>query len=108
MSLPTLADLKSKLPAHVDQPVADEHTDDAAAEALELATTLAGSRAEAIPVAIAMRGCLEVAADLYYRRTARNGIVGLNSLEVQPVRINRDPLTAVRPLWAPYLGPGIA
>lgn len=63
-----------------------------------------------IPESVLIRAAIEVAADLYHRRTARNGIAGFEDSELgaAPMRINRDPLAAARPILAPFLGPAIA
>ena len=68
----------------------------------------AGTRG--IPESVLIRAAIEVAADLYHRRTARNGIAGFEDSELgaAPMRINRDPLAAARPILAPFLGPAIA
>ncbi|GGF30169.1 hypothetical protein GCM10010922_01390 [Microbacterium sorbitolivorans] len=58
-----------------------------------------------VPEVIRSRAVLEVGADLFYRRAARNGVVqfgsGVEAASV--VRINRDPMTQAYPLLAPYL-----
>lgn len=63
-----------------------------------------------VPDVIKARAVLEVGADLYYRRAARNGVVSFGSgIEAASVvRINRDPMTQAYPLLAPYVGPGFA
>lgn len=63
-----------------------------------------------VPESVLIRAAIEVAADLYHRRTARNGIAGFEDSELgaAPMRINRDPLAAARPILAPFLGPAIA
>lgn len=68
----------------------------------------AGTRG--IPESVLLRATIEVAADLYHRRTARNGIAGFDDSELgaAPMRINRDPLAAARPILAPFLGAAIA
>lgn len=68
----------------------------------------AGTRG--IPESVLIRAAVEVAADLYHRRTARNGIAGFDDSELgaSPMRINRDPMAAARPILAPFLGPAIA
>lgn len=65
---------------------------------------------EHIPERAFKRACLEVAADLYHRRTARNGIAGFDTgdMGASPVRINRDPLASARPILAPFMRVGIA
>ena len=113
MPLPTAAALVPLLAEHVEWDQADAHLTSAAAEAVSLVTgkvTAAGrapDRAEAIPADIGIRACLEVGADLFYRRTARHGIAGLNGADGMPMRIQRDPLAAALPILAPWLGWGI-
>lgn len=108
MPLPEHAALVVAVATHVDEVEGAPFIEDAAQEALDLVTTLVGTRAASIPDGIGRRACIEVAADLFYRRSARNGIVGINSMEVTPVRIQRDPLTPAYPLLVQYLGRGIA
>lgn len=62
-----------------------------------------------LPDAVKALAVLEVGADLYYRRSARNGIAAFDSSEtVNPVRIARDPMRAVDDILRPYLGPALA
>lgn len=60
-----------------------------------------------VPTQVLERAILEVGADLYYRRAARNGIVGLDGVDPQPMRLNRDPMSAAYALLRPYLVTGI-
>lgn len=78
------------------------------AEATELVSKHVGTAT--VPAVIIDRAVLEVGADLFYRRAARNGIVSFgNGVEAASViRINRDPMTQAYPLLAPYLGLGFA
>lgn len=63
-----------------------------------------------VPSEILARAILEVGADLYYRKAARNGVVTFgNGLEAaNVVRINRDPMTQAYPILAPFLPMGFA
>lgn len=61
-----------------------------------------------VPTEIVDRSYREVGADLYWRRSARNGIVGINSMDSTPIRINRDPIMACEALLSPFLTPGFA
>ena len=58
-----------------------------------------------VPDAIRDRAALEVAAELFHRRSAPNGIKsfadGLDGATA--IRVARDALVAARPLLAPYL-----
>lgn len=63
-----------------------------------------------IPTEIVDRATLEVAAELYHRRNAPNGIKnfadGFDGAGA--IRVARDALVAARPLLAPYLPLGFA
>lgn len=75
------------------------------AEATELVTQrCAGST---VPEATMARAVLEVGADLFNRRKARNGITGIDSPDAQPMRIRADPMKAAQTILAPFLEPGI-
>lgn len=118
MGLPTLAALTEKLEQFIDEVdgIEGDFVEDAAGEALELVTNHVrnGTDDEGaptyydIPDRVAMRACVEVGADLFYRRTARNGLVAVNSLEVSAVRIQRDPMTAAYPILSPFTGKALA
>lgn len=71
---------------------------------------LAGFPTVTVPPIIVARAVREVAADLWNRRDAPNGIkqFGDGAGGVIPVRVARDPLTAAYPLLAPFTGPGVA
>ena len=60
-----------------------------------------------VPASVVARAVLEVGADLYYRKASRNGIVGLEGVDPQPFRLNRDPMTAAYPLLRRYLVTGL-
>lgn len=53
---------------------------------------------------------LEVAANLYQRRTSRRDVMNFSDGTVMPAQIRPalDPLTPARPILKPYLGVGIA
>lgn len=61
-----------------------------------------------VPASVKARAVLEVGADLYNRKKARNGITGLDSADVSPMRIRSDPMKAAQAILAPYLEPGLA
>lgn len=60
-----------------------------------------------VPTATKARAVLEVGADLFNRRRARNGITGIDSPDVSPMRIRADPMKAAQSILAPFLEPGI-
>lgn len=79
-----------------------------AAESATDAATLVGhlvgeGNPYGVPENVVARAVLEVGADLYYRKASRNGIVGLEGIDPQPMRLNRDPLVAAYPFLRPYL-----
>jgi hypothetical protein len=60
-----------------------------------------------VPDSVVALSVLEVGADLYYRKASRNGIVGLDSVEPQPFRLNRDPMAAAYAILRPFLVVGL-
>lgn len=86
---------------------ADDYTGACLLEAVALVATHTSGRT--VPDEIARRAVLEVGADLYHRRKARNGVTGFDTGDGgEIVRINRDPMAAAYPLLKPYVAPGIA
>lgn len=98
-----MADLPTRLAAYVGDVPADEYLRSCVAEA----TTLVGSQVGniTIPQEVHDRAVMEVAAELYHRRSAPNGIKsfadGLDGATA--IRVARDALVAARPLLTPYL-----
>lgn len=98
-----MADLTTRLAAYVGDVPADDYLRLCVAEA----TTLVGSQvgSSTIPQEVHDRAVMEVAAELYHRRSAPNGIKsfadGLDGASA--IRVARDALVAARPLLAPYL-----
>ena len=90
----------------VQDPPKTLFVNECAAEAVDLVEHFIGST-RGIPERVLTRAALEVAADLYHRRTARNGF-DESEVGSSPMRINRDPLAPARPILAPFLGPAIA
>lgn len=81
------------------------------AEATELITVhTAGNlrgTATALPPSVLARAVLEVGADLYHRRTARNGVAGFDGEQMAPVRVRNDPMAACYAIIRPYMKPAI-
>lgn len=62
-----------------------------------------------VPLVIRNRAVIEVGADLYYRRSSRNGLTQFTTPDAQVTqRVNRDPLVPARPLLSPFLPGGFA
>lgn len=78
-------------------------------EATELVHRFIGGETNpfGVPQSSLDRAVLEVGADLFYRRMARNGIASFEGDAIQPQRINRDPMTAAYPFLRPYLVTGL-
>jgi hypothetical protein len=60
-----------------------------------------------IPVAIHDQAVYICASELFHRRSAPNGIAQFASMDGSPVRVARDPMTAVYSLLMPYVGFGV-
>lgn len=88
----------------------DPYISQCAIEAVDMVMHYIGAEKDSIPASVFQRACVEVGADLYHRRSARNGIAGFEDTDITsaPVRINRDPLVPARPILAPYMKVGIA
>lgn len=59
-----------------------------------------------VPAEAVERAALEVGADLYYRKSSRNGVVAFGGGDMpapEPFRINRDPMQAAYPILRPFL-----
>lgn len=94
---------------------ADAADDAALTSDLQLATDLvdrylddAGDPDDLPPVGVKTRATVQVAADLFNRRNAPNGVVleqyGEEANPV-PVRLGRDPVASARDLLAPWVIP---
>lgn len=106
------AELIDRLTANV-QAVTTNETD-ACKHSLDTATALIDrtiqSWAATVPDDVRDTAILETASDLYFRRHARNGVMEISGTDIQPFRINRDPLAAARPILRPWMpmGMGVA
>jgi hypothetical protein len=79
-----------------------------AAEATALVMNFIGAdNPYGVPEVIVARVVLEVGADLFYRKASRNGIVGFEGIEAQPMRVNRDPMAAAYPILRQYIPVGL-
>ena len=71
-----------------------------------LITRLIGE-AENVPTAIRDQAVLIASSELFHRRSAPNGISQFADATGNPVRVGRDPLSAVYPLVLPYIQFGV-
>ena len=96
------------LAAFVGAPASDPYLETCVEEATEMVRQAIGNAR--VPEEIKRIAVREVAADIYHRRSARNGVAGFDDSDITPapVRINRDPMVAARPILRPYLGVAIA
>jgi len=77
-----------------------------AGEASTLVANYVGSAT--VPGSILHRAVLEVGADLFHRRSSRNGVVGFEGGDILPVRIARDPMLSAYPILRQFIPIGIA
>lgn len=57
-----------------------------------------------VPADIHDQSVLICASELFHRRSAPNGIAQFASMDGSPIRVGKDPMTAVYPLLLPYVG----
>jgi hypothetical protein len=57
-----------------------------------------------VPAEIHNQAILICASELFHRRSAPNGIAQFASMDGQPMRMGKDPMSAVYPLLQPYVG----
>lgn len=101
--------LTERLAAQVSASRTDGHLATCVVEAAALLSDLVGDRREEIPDELYDLALIECAADLYWRRQARNGIATFDGVDgIETVNVRRDPLTGSRDVLAHYLGVGIA
>lgn len=103
----------AKLAAYVHASPGDGEVADAYAEAWEMVanrTKPGNVRDGGVPAVIVARAVKEVGADLFHRRTSRNGVASFGDGgpdNFTPLRIARDPMKAAADILAPYMLPGI-
>lgn len=123
MPLPTVEELAAELRAYVDAPANQlTYITSCVEEAMDFIKGKVGvsstvvnldgyvTPVETVPISQPMfkREIIELGSDLFYRRQARNGIVGVNSMDGSPVRQARDPFAASEARLAHLVGPAIA
>lgn len=70
---------------------------------LALVTRLVGTKT--VPSSVLDEATLIASSELFHRRSAPNGISQFATMDGNaPVRVSRDPLTAVTPILLPFLG----
>lgn len=62
---------------------------------------------ETVPEQIHDQAVLICASELFHRRSAPNGIAQFASMDGSPIRMGKDPMTAVYPLLLPYVNYGV-
>lgn len=80
----------------------------ALAEARTLVTGHCGTARTLVPADAFDRAVIEVTAELFYRKNARNGVMDLGGSDLTPFRIRNDPMRAAYPFLNPYLPGGFA
>lgn len=62
---------------------------------------------ETVPADIQDQSVLIASSELFHRRSAPNGIAQFASMDGGPIRMGKDPMSAVYPLLQPYVGWGL-
>ncbi|GMA34738.1 hypothetical protein [Demequina litorisediminis] len=76
------------------------------AEATDLVAVYVGD-AE-VPETVLGRAVKEVGAELFHRRSTKNGVAQFATPDAQPIRVARDPMVAAYPILNRYVGGGFA
>lgn len=94
------------LTAYVDADPSDgEYITECLDEAKALVNGLLGSAKESVPNPVVDRATLSTAANLYYERQTKLGIIGIGGYDgdAQPVRAAKDPLSKARAILGPWV-----
>lgn len=89
----------------------DSYVSECLDEAADLVTDYLSAAAKDVPTSVLNRAVIEVGADLFWRREARNGIMtfdGGGDAGIETARVSADPLRAARPLLDRWTGVPIA
>jgi hypothetical protein len=62
---------------------------------------------DTVPNEIHRQAILICSSELFHRRSAPNGIAQFASMDGSPIRMGKDPMTAVYPLLLPYVNYGV-
>lgn len=106
--MPTEPNYAELLANHVEDDVADLTVVRAASVASDAVDRLIGG--STVPADVRIEAILRTGSSIYYRRTARNGIVAFGEVggETTPMRVSRDDLSEARVLLANWLPAAIA
>lgn len=77
-------------------------------EAVALVNGFLRTDVDLVPASVLNRAHVEVASELYNRRSAPNGISQFAAPDGSAVRVARDPLVAAYPLVRPFIRGGFA
>lgn len=87
--------------------IGTEETGDFIESCLDAGNALVGNyigESDNVPHDVHNQAILICASEIYHRRSAPNGIAQFASMDGQPVRMGKDPMTAVYPLLLPFVG----
>lgn len=98
----TLADLQAY--------IGTEETGDFIESCLSAGNAMVGNyigEVDTVPNEVHNQAILICASEIYHRRSAPNGIAQFASMDGQPIRTAKDPMSAVYPLLLPFVGYGV-
>jgi hypothetical protein len=90
--------------------IGTEETGDFIESCLDAGNALVGNyigESDNVPHDVHNQAILICASEIYHRRSAPNGIAQFASMDGQPVRMGKDPMSAVYPLLLPFVGYGV-
>jgi len=125
MPYPTLEELRTAVSGYVDKTSSPEFATAATDEAVVMAGQKLDPAANpdlytgldeyiadvfdgVVPGVIFKRGIQELAAELFYKRQVKNGIVTINAMDGAIARGRVDSWGAVEHIFRPYMSPAIA
>lgn len=77
-------------------------------EAMALVDNRCGTARYMVPVTVLQRAYINVGADLYFRRTAPQGISQFTSADGAAMRLGKNPMDAAEEILRPFLPGGFA
>lgn len=122
MAVPTIEELTQALAEYVDASADDEYVQSCVRDAVafiekrvpsDVSYTIVDNIVTAATVSplgdeIYKREAIELGSELYYRRSARNGVVSVNTIDGSPIRISADPFKAAAQRLARHVPWGFA